>query len=193
MWSDRLGVVLISKRSSCLVDIRSILQRFVPMPVILKFLMKDIDDGLGRSRTALLRAAGWRNGLMGTSWSSAKENVKSCTWAGKPQADWLEGTSAERTSWSWRTRWTWGSKNIKKYGVLPLRQRRPATWLLQHGLRELIHFLCFSLVCCAWLGALQYNKVMGMLESSGGPPRWPVDSGVHDLWLKAEEAEFVHL
>lgn len=67
MWSDRLGVVLISKRSSCLVDIRSILQRFVPMPVILKFLMKDIDDGLGRSRTALLRAAGWRNGLMGTS------------------------------------------------------------------------------------------------------------------------------
>lgn len=64
-WSDRLGIAVISKRSNCPVYMRSTLQRFIPRPVIFKFLIKDIDDGLGRSRTTILRTVGWKSGLMG--------------------------------------------------------------------------------------------------------------------------------
>jgi len=48
------GLVL----SICLVDTRSIHTWFIPRPIIFKFLITDIDGGLGRSKTAILRAAG---------------------------------------------------------------------------------------------------------------------------------------
>lgn len=58
IWSDRLSVAVTSKRSDCSVHMTSILQRFITRPVLFKFLIKDIDDGLGRSRTTILRAVG---------------------------------------------------------------------------------------------------------------------------------------
>lgn len=55
VWRDRLSVVVITKRFNHPVDISNILQRFIPKQV--KFLTKNTDDGLGRSRIAILRAA----------------------------------------------------------------------------------------------------------------------------------------
>lgn len=45
------------------------------------------------------RTLTWRKGLTGTSWSSVKGNMKSCTWRNKNhrhQANWLEIILAER-------------------------------------------------------------------------------------------------
>lgn len=62
---------------------------------------------------------------------------------------------------------------------------------------ELIHSFCSALVrlCleyCAWFGALQQKRDMGILEFSGGQPRWLGESGVYDILLEIEEDEFVH-
>jgi len=65
---------------------------------------------------------GWRNGLTGTSQSSAKGNVKSCTWRGvtpgtiPPQANQLESGWAEKDL-------------VVLLDQLPVHQRRPkASW-----------------------------------------------------------------
>lgn len=91
------------------------------------------------------------------------------------------------------TRSTWGSSTLAAINA----SHTSVSTYVAYELREFTHSFCSALVrlhleYCTWFGALQHKKDMGMLEFSGGPPRWLRESGVHDVLLEIEQDDFVH-